>query len=463
MPKPLRIGVAVRAVAIVLVAALAIPGIAKAAAGDDDAPEVLIRDVTLLDGTGAPARHGVSVRIRDGRVVAIHSRAPRVVAAKVIDGRGKFLIPGLIDTHIHLQGGRVPVPGGGVRIDRELAIRTLHGYLYSGVTSVVDQGNAADFIFGLRSEERAGTLLAPRIFATGANITVPKGYGDNAFSIKVGDLAADRATLAAHFARRPDIQKFLYDELGTFGAPKAPVLPDDIYAAVVSMAREAGIRTTVHVVDGQGARKSLQAGIEAFSHTVRAGVNDDTVALLRERQVAVSSTLAVLTHIARVADHPEFLQGDLFKATIDAEQLAEQAGAERQRYISTGMSARFQSMLPQMFSTAKRMHEAGVTIALGTDRTFGASVHMELELLHEAGIPVADLLRIATLNGAIYLGRERELGSIEPGKLADLLLLEADPSQDVAAYQRIAAVFKEGRLIDRAMLDVPANRLRSAE
>jgi imidazolonepropionase-like amidohydrolase len=118
-------------------------------------------------------------------------------------------------------------------------------------------------------------------------------------------------------------------------------------------------------------------------------------------------------------------------------------------------------MLPQMFATVRRMHESGVTVALGTDRTFGASVHMELALLHEAGIPVSDLLRIATLNGAIYLGLERELGSLEPGKLADMLLLDADPSRDIAAYQQIAAVFKDGRFIDRRTLDVPANRMRS--
>lgn len=425
--------------------------------------DLVVRDVTLLDGTGAPAQAGVSVHVRDGRVLAVHSSAPRVRGATVIDGRGRFLIPGLIDTHVHLQGGRIPQPAGGVRIDRELAVRTLHGYLYSGVTSVVDQGNAADFIFGLRAEERAGTLLAPRIFATGANITVPKGYGDNAFSIKVGDFAADRPTLEAHFARRPDIQKFLYDELGMFGAPKAPVLADDVYAAIVRLAKESGIRTTVHVVDGQGARKSLNAGVDALSHTVRAGINDATIAMLRERRVPVSSTLAVITHIARVADHPEFLQGELFKAVVEPEQLAEQLGAERQRYISSGMSARFQSMVPQMFNTARRMHDSGVIIALGTDRTFGAFVHMELELLHEAGIPLADLLRIATLNGAIYLGLERELGSIEPGKRADMLLLEADPRCDVAAYRRIAAVFKEGRYIDRNALDVPANRRRSVE
>jgi len=420
--------------------------------------DLVLRDVTLLDGTGEPSRAGVSVHVRDGRVRAIYDRVPWVPGSTVIDGRGKYLIPGLIDTHIHLQGGRIPQPGGGTRVDRELALRTLQGYLYSGVTSVVDQGNAADFIFGLRAEERAGALMSPRIFATGANITVPRGYGDNAFSIKVGEFSADKAKLEAHFARRPDIQKFLYDELGTFGASKAPVLPDDVYASVVDLAKKSGIRTTVHVVDGRGTRKSLDAGIEALSHTVRAGVNDDIIDLLRKRNIPVSSTLAVITHIARVADHPEFLDGELFRATVEPEQRAEQAGPERQRYITSGMSARFQTMLPQMFATVRRLHESGITLALGTDRTFGASVHMELQLLHEAGIPVADLVRIATLNGAVYLGLERELGSIEPGKLADMVLLDADPSRDVAAFRQIAAVFKEGRYIDRQMLDLPANR-----
>ena len=101
---------------------------------------------------------------------------------------------------------------------------------------------------------------------------------------------------------------------------------------------------------------------------------------------------------------------------------------------------------------------AGVPLALGTDRTWGASVHMELALLQESGIPLKDLLRIATLNGAIYLGREREFGSIEPGKFADMLLLAADPLETVKAYGAIEMVFKGGQRVDRSALDVPANR-----
>ena len=423
-----------------------------------DTGALLIRDVTLLDGTGAAERPGVSVEVRDGKIFAIHQVAPTTTNAAVIDGRGKYLIPGLVDTHVHLQGGRVPVPGGGVRVDRQLALRTLHGYLYCGVTSIVDQGNSADFIFGLRDEERAGTLLAPRIFATGANITVPGGYGDNAFSLKISNLDADRDMLGRHFARRPDIQKFLYDDLATAGARRAPVIPDALFSDAVAMAHAAGVRTTVHVVDEHGARTALTAGIDALSHTVRAGQSSQLTTLIRERGVSVSTTLTVLTHIARVAEDPGFLDDGLFRATVEPAQLEAQKGAERARYIESGMSARFQAMLPGFFANARHLHDAGVPLALGTDRTWGASVHMELALLQEAGIPLKDLLRIATLNGALYLGREREFGSIEPGKFADMLLLTANPLETVKAYGAIEMVFKGGQRVDRSALDVPANR-----
>ena len=93
-----------------------------------------------------------------------------------------------------------------------------------------------------------------------------------------------------------------------------------------------------------------------------------------------------------------------------------------------------------------------------SDRSEGPLVHRELELLVAAGIPVKDLLRIATYNGAIFLGKEKDLGSIAPGKLADLLLLEADPTADVANYRRIAALIKDGVEVDRSKLDLPVNR-----
>ena len=420
---------------------------------------LLIRDVTLVDGSGNAPLPGVSVLVEGERISRVLVGAIEVDDdVQVVDGTGRFLTPGLIDTHVHIQGGRQSVADGGDRIDRQMAIRTLHGYLYSGVTSVYDSGNNADFIFALREDERSGALLSPRIFATGQNITAKGGYADNEYSIAVVDIEQDRARLQAHFDRRPDLQKVLIDAQGTFGRPALPIIDDETLRQVIAMAHASGIPTTAHVTNELEAVKAMRGGIDAFAHPVRAAVSDGLVQTLRARRISVSTTLSVFHHIALVADDPSFLQAPLYRATIEPEQLEFQMLNERERYIRSGMSAQFRLANPIVLSSIKRMHDAGVVLALGTDRTWGASVHMELELLAQAGIPAAAIVRIATLNAASYLGRERDLGSIERGKLADMLLLRADPTVDVAHFQQLDAVFKGGRQIDLGGLDLPVNR-----
>ena len=115
-------------------------------------------------------------------------------------------------------------------------------------------------------------------------------------------------------------------------------------------------------------------------------------------------------------------------------------------------------MVPYATDNIGRLHKAGAVLALGTDRAFGPAVHQELELLVKAGISPFDCIRIATLNNAIYIGRQGDLGSIEPGKWADLLLLDADPALDVKNFRSISAVYKSGVRVDLANLDLPINR-----
>ena len=103
------------------------------------------------------------------------------------------------------------------------------------------------------------------------------------------------------------------------------------------------------------------------------------------------------------------------------------------------------------------IHEAGGVISLGTDQSLGAAVHREMELLVEAGIPPLSVIRVATLNAALFLGKADKLGSIEKGKLADLVMLHADPSKDINNAKKIALVIKSGRVIDRSKLDLPIN------
>lgn len=419
--------------------------------------ELLIRDVTLIDGTGAPAVRGASVLVINGRIASISVDVPEAATdgVEIISGEGRYLLPGLIDAHVHLQGGRLPLEGGGSYIDRNLALRTLAGYLYSGVTSIYDAGNNADFIFGLREEERAGTITSPRVFATGANITVPGGYADNEFSLKVSD-PADLGEIGRHFERRPDVQKLLYERQGTFGRPELPVPSGDQLAAVMALAREHGIPTTAHAVTEEAARSMLEAGVDSLAHPVRTG-GGDLVQDLVARGTPVVTTLAVMYHIATVARDPSFLDTPLFAATVEPEELERQKHEERERYVRSGMAGQFSLLYPIAEATIAQWHRAGVVLALGTDRTWGPAVQLELELLHRAGIPLQDLPVIASRNAAAFLGLEMDLGTLEPGKLADMILLEENPLESVTAYNAIAEVFKEGRRIDRSRLKVPAN------
>lgn len=420
----------------------------------------LIRNVTLIDGTGAAPLPGAQVLVTGERIAMI-ATSPIAVApgTTIVDGTGKFLIPGLIDSHVHVMGGRMVRPDGSLYVDRPFALSRLQAYLYSGVTSVYDSGNNPDFIFGLREEERAGKIKSPRIFATGGLVTAPGGYADSPTSIAIGDFKADMPKLMAQIARKPDVQKMIYDRLGSYGTPMAPVLETELFRKVVALFNQHGIPTTAHIFSEEDARVSLQAGINAFAHPIHSSATSEVLRELAIRRVPISTTITVYSHIAAVADSPEFLDAPLFRATVEARELERQKTTERQRYISSGMSERFKIMIPYMAKTVRQMHEAGVLLALGTDRTWGASVHMELDQLAKAGIPLVDLVRVATLNGAIYLHRERDLGSVERGKIADLLLLDADPTRSTAAYAKIHAVFKGGQPVDRGALDLlPVNQ-----
>jgi imidazolonepropionase-like amidohydrolase len=170
--------------------------------------------------------------------------------------------------------------------------------------------------------------------------------------------------------------------------------------------------------------------------------------------------LSYLGNIARVADDPGFWDDPLYRATLEPDEVERGKTSERQRYQSNGMSPMMKLLLPHAMNNVKRLHEAGAVLALGTDRTQPPAVHQELEFLARAGISPFDCIRIATLNGAAYVGREKDFGSIETGKWTDMVLLEADPAADVRNFRAIAAVIKGGKQIDRGKLDIPINRTK---
>ena len=428
--------------------------------------DVLIKNVTVYDGTGKSAIAGANVLTKGKRIDNISTAPIKASGAKVIDGTGKYLIPGLMDVHIHLRGGQGGSVFQGVErkpiFDREAGITALHGYLYSGVTAVYDSGNNPDFIYTLRAEERAGKIVSPRIFAAGGTISVPGGYGAGPTALKIANWQQGQKDLAAKIdTEKPDMLKLIIDRQGNLANKAVPTLSEDMFKNIVDFARSKGVRTTVHVSAEWDADQAARSGVSAMAHPVlRAVVNDSYIKELVDAKIPIATTMVVFSNIARVADDPSFFDAPLFKATLTEEELAMQKGEERNRYINSGMSANFKLMQPYAKANMKRLFDGGVTLALGTDRTLGPTVHQELELLNESGISPFDCIKIATLNGAIYLGHEKEMGSIEVGKLADLVLLDADPAADIHNFAKINAVIKDGKNIDLAKLDLPVNRTK---
>lgn len=416
---------------------------------------LLFENVTLIDGTGRPAVPNAWVLVEGDRITRVAVReieAPR--DSRRIDGSGKFLIPGLMDMHIHLSGGR-----GRGGPDEGAGIRALHGFLYSGFTSVFDAGNNPDYIFGLRTRERAGQMVAPRIFATGGVVTAPGGHGGGAGATLVDEWPGDMPLLDAHIEREPDLVKLTFDEHGWGTRPLIPLLDPGLMAEIGRYFNEHGIRTTVHISHEFRARQAIEAGINTLAHPIIQGpVSDGFVSLMAATKVPMVSTLTIGEGYSRLVEHPEFLDRPIYQAVYEPEVLEQLRTTVRDAYAARTWTTWMKVMTPVAQENLRLIVEAGGVIVLGSDQSTGPASHRELELMVEGGIPALEVIRIGTLNAAIFMGRERELGSIEEGKLADLVLLSADPLEDISHTQDIDLVIKGGKIVDRSALDLPVNR-----
>lgn len=456
----LRLGVFAAVFALSLVATAP----SRAAAPPPAGTGLVIENVTVVDGTGGPPQPGMTVTIANGRFVSIvpAGAAPAATGAR-LDGRGRYLMPGLMDMHVHLQGGVIVTPEGLRKAarDRRLGEAALASYLYSGVTSIYDSGNDPDFIYGLRDDERAGRIAAPRLFATGGVVTYPGSHGSGPGSTDIDAWPQAKAALDAHLARRPDLVKLTLEERGWGARPMIPLLPRELLQQAIRHANEHGVRTTVHVSSELRAMEALYAGADALSHPVIQGPATDAYCrTLAARGTPVVTTLTIGESYSRLVEQPEHLDEPLYRASIPAAEIARLRTEQRRAWQDALWTKWMKLMTPVAMENLRRLHEAGGVLVLGSDQTLGPAVHRELELLQQAGIPPLALTRIATLNGAIFLGRERDLGSIAPGKLADAVLLSADPTADARNARAIVAVIKGGVVVDRDRLPLAGERPR---
>jgi imidazolonepropionase-like amidohydrolase/ABC-type multidrug transport system permease subunit len=442
-----------------------LPGARTIEAGTAKGQVLVLRGATVLDGLGGRVVNA-RVTIRDHRIAEVSLDDDRVAlpdGATVVDLAGKYLIPGLFDSHVHWGGsggiGSAPIERTDDRMTRDFGVA-----LASGVTSVVSlTDNLAD-MRSLASAVAAARERAPRTFFSGPSITAKGGHPSEMFSFLPG-LAeqltrqvetpdAARAAIAELDRERVDIVKLVLEP--GFSDRPLPRLREEVFLAAMAEAKSRKMRTTVHVGTDADARLAVEAGANGIEHAAR-GLSDSTIALMAARRVTFTPTNVVLDYawkrqvaggadaLARRLAHPAILQSLLDPSSPMAPFL-------RDGETATRMAQAFAGSLDQ----TTRAIRAGVPILAGSDAgnpvTFhGVSLIRELELLAQAGMPLGDVLKAATSRAADRLGQP-SLGRITAGAVADLVVLDADPAENTDAYRRVTAVYLGGRALATAEL-----------
>ena len=386
---------------------------------------LLIANVTVIDGTGAMPGAPTSVLIRNGRIAAIGDvrTAPR--DADVLDGEGKFLIPGLWDMHTH------------VLADADAAFPKL---LAAGVTGIrnmhVEAADALGVALRIRGEVEQGLREGPRVVTNGPIVDGPNPVFSG--SIAVGDAPSDRRTVRMLKQRGVDFIK-VYD-----------LLPRDAYFAIATEARRLHLPFSGHVpiwVTAEEAARSGQRSIEHLSGVFEACTADGK--LDRELKQAMNLWPISRTLSAQQMQATVRKAAATYDASICEPLLAVFAAKSVWQCPTLCMLGELQKA---GMAVVRQMKDAGVPILAGTDAGNkgsepGDSLHRELELLVEAGLTPMEALQSATRNAAAYLGKQKEWGTIEKGRVADLVLLDANPLEDIRNTRRIAAVVVRGRVV----------------
>lgn len=425
------------------------------------APHAAVIRGTVIrpDGSTLP---DAAVVVEGNRIVRVApaSEVATPPGAEVLGGPDAWIVAGLFDAHVHFfqSGGiytrpdivdltsRVPYAQERANIARSLD-RTLARYLRSGVTSVVDMGGPL-WNFDVRAHANR-TALAPRVAVAGpllSSVSRPMMVIDGDGPIlEVKDAEQARSIVREQAARHPDLVK-LWWVLPPNGSA-TDWLP--VGKAAIDEAHARGLRVAVHATQLETARTAVQAGADILVHSVDdAPLDDAFLALLRERRVPYITTLVVLEGYAEALGHHVHLS-PAERAIADPAPVATLVEPPPLPERASAIAERMADRMTVALANAKRAEDAGVLVVAGSDAgnigtLHGPAVLREVELLVRAGLTPAQALRAATLDAARAFGKERDLGSVEAGKLADLVVLDASPLADVGNLARIRAVVKDG-------------------
>ncbi|MBA4802666.1 MULTISPECIES: metal-dependent hydrolase family protein [Euryhalocaulis] len=402
--------------------------------------DTVIHAGTLMTRADEAPRSEVSILVRDGKIAEIRDGFVEADGAEIVDLSDRFVMPGLIDSHVHITSelgptGRIDAV---TLSDADWALRgAMHAQrtLEAGFTTVQDVGGrGVDAIFALRDSIARDELPGPRIRAAGQSLSVAGGHGDgrNGYNEVIAAALHDpsicngaddcRRATREMIMRGADLIKITSTGgvLSNTAAGVNQQFFDDELDAIVDTANSMGRYVTAHAHGKDGIDAALEAGVASIEHGTY--LDDESIRLFRENNAYLVPTVLAGATVAEYAEQVD--------------------------WMTPPQVAKSKQVGPQMLDMLRRAHEGGVKIAFGTDT--GVSKHgdnaRELGLMVQAGMTPQETLVAATLNAADHLEMADEIGSLEPGKYADLIAVDGDPLSDVTILENVAFVMKGGEV-----------------
>ena len=412
------------------------------------AEDLLLTGAHIIDPETRQVTEG-SLLVRDGRIVSTLPARPSNFEGTVLELDGKWVMPAFVDLHTHSFGDAVP----GGRPDGIGTRAVANHYLYAGVTAFLDLFGSEPGLADLRARQRAGEFGGAALYASLSCLTAPEGhcteYGVPTRTMSTPEEA--RASVADLAKNKPDVVKFVYSP-----SDDQPSIDKATLEAGIAEATRHGIKTVIHIKSWQEMREAAEAGATAVTHTPRGAMPADMPALLVAHGTVSIPTITV---------HNEYLNYFFDPAILEA-SMAQKLASDRVRaaYRNEDMIARYTPSYDERkarnmttLRSVGALAKGGVTILLGTDggnwgTVQGYSVHREMIKLSEAGLDNWQVLAAASTDAADFLGLDY---GVHAGALANLVVLEASPLDQIANTQAISMVIMDGEPVDREALLSP--------
>lgn len=415
----------------------------------------LFENFTLIDGSGRAPVAGAALVVTDGRIeyAGPKAGAKAPAGAQRIDLTGKYVMPGIINLHSHLGNtkGLVNDPKHYTRENLESHLKTLASY---GITSVITMGSDQEMALLYRDEQRRGRPSTTRLFAAYRGFTGKEGYPTKApgmagVPFEVSTVQQVEKAVEELARRKVDIVKIWVDDhLG-----KEPKISMELCKAIIDNAHKRGLKVGAHIFYLDDAKKLISMGLDAILHSVRdKPVDDELIELMKAKGawMAASTFTREMSTFIYAKPHP-MLDDPFFTKSVSPQVIKTLKDPAYMKKVADTHDAQ---VFPGFTETAKKnlkkLVDSGVKYGFGSDtggaptRFFGYFEHWEMEIMVEAGLKPMQVIQAFSKNSAEFLGRSADLGTLEKGHWADMVVLTKNPLENIRNSRTIETVWVAG-------------------